>query len=383
MLLVALSLAFLRVHGLRLEGRSKQDPEIEELVKGFTDSVHDLDAPNSADMITGMVRQFTKAVKNLNERRNEMYHQSERRLSNANCSADKLAVCITGQLSRLETRSKMENFLAEEAKKRGDGNVDVFLVLETNADFFVNKKTIAGRWTFCHEDFRNVSAVEDVLAPFYKSGYYHTHTDWKTNLRNWKSYGMDKPNLPKHMRLESHISQWKHWSQCSELIKQWENKTKCEYETVVRMRDNGVVTTPMTLPEHNKVLVKDCAGWEGGWNDKFSAAPRSLMENAFEGPYELAAKVNKGEKMAVDYIADVSNPELFMRRAYEALGMDAQLDKGHHISVVDGRCWDVKRDDAKFRNERVLREFCLVPKEKDCRPHDFKGEYKTCPDMEQ
>merc|ERR1712224_638966 len=99
------------------------------------------------------------------------------------------------------------------------------------------------------------------------------------------------------------------------LIKDAENEEDCQYETVVRLRDNGIVTMPMKIKHLEKPMIKGCANWNGGWSDKFVVTPRKDMETVFEGTFDLAAKVNNGEEAAVNFVRDVKNPELFMRRS--------------------------------------------------------------------
>eukprot|EP00729_Bicosta_minor_P006725 gene6725-14622_t len=51
---------------------------------------------------------------------------------------NKLGVCITGQLSRLELATKIERLL-KPARAHGWDSVDLVLVLDDSSDSFVNK----------------------------------------------------------------------------------------------------------------------------------------------------------------------------------------------------------------------------------------------------
>eukprot|EP00747_Dinoflagellata_sp_TGD_P181497 gnl/TRDRNA2_/TRDRNA2_35359_c0_seq1.p1 gnl/TRDRNA2_/TRDRNA2_35359_c0~~gnl/TRDRNA2_/TRDRNA2_35359_c0_seq1.p1 ORF type:complete len:519 (+),score=65.58 gnl/TRDRNA2_/TRDRNA2_35359_c0_seq1:72-1628(+) len=290
-------------------------------------------------------------------------------------AGSKLAVCITGQLSRLEARSKMQNLLQTEAKRRGAENVHVFLVMETNTSFYVNSDSDISNSSICHSDFGSPTEVEAAFSPFYKSSLYQSHVEWRLNYTNFMSYGISKPWLDPKMRLSSHFRQWHHWALCSDLLKKAEEDMASKYDMVVRLRDNAIVTMPMPINTATKVLTKGCNTWHGV-NDKVMISPRMYALNALEGVFAFGVRVNNGDSEAVQDAQYVMNPEMFLQTAWEALDIDYKSDDNFTIPVVDGRCVG---NDTSAAGMPDHRKFCLVGAWKDCRPHIFNSSsYPTC-----
>eukprot|EP00747_Dinoflagellata_sp_TGD_P148686 gnl/TRDRNA2_/TRDRNA2_176941_c0_seq49.p1 gnl/TRDRNA2_/TRDRNA2_176941_c0~~gnl/TRDRNA2_/TRDRNA2_176941_c0_seq49.p1 ORF type:complete len:408 (+),score=40.53 gnl/TRDRNA2_/TRDRNA2_176941_c0_seq49:84-1307(+) len=328
------------------------------------------------------------------------YHKSRQR-KRIRTNVTRLAVCVTGQLSRLETESKLKNFLMQESQTVAD--VDLFVVMEVNSSIFVNKnddptenvKAHRGdklAAASCHRDFRNANQVEERFAPFYRSGLYLGHVDWKNvNWDNWGPY-LSGHNEKRHAwnkeaRMQSHLNQWFKWSECSDLIQKAEQEDVSRggkpYDLVVRIRDNGIVVMPwsVTAPgskwlELQSVAVKGCSN-HGGVHDKFMVAPRSLAIEALTSPFTYSMKVNSGDQTAVEYFRGVRRPEAFLR--YSWLGANVPVRKadtrGINLPVVDGRC--LAKDSGSS-----TRSFCIVTGYKDCHPDKFgfdETTYQTCP----
>jgi len=300
----------------------------------------------------------------------------ESHASHNTCQNDMLAVCIMGQLSRLEVRSKIANLLQPEALRRT--TVDVFMVLETDADFYVNQGTIQSSGDVCHTDFKSVTDVEDAFSPFYKTGLYVNPGKFEVNMSNWKDYGQDKSHYDDKIRkrMVSHFSQWNHLSQCAQLIKEQELIRGCQYEGAVKMRDNTIVAMPMPPIEIGaEVMVKECSSW-GGINDKTFITPRAFLEACFEGPLRMAVRVNKGLETDLKlqhphgmvWPNSIVNPEEFLQFTFERNGVQWKPRDGTN-TMVDGRCLGA--------DGLAHRAWCLVEDWKDCHP---KGEssYATC-----
>eukprot|EP00747_Dinoflagellata_sp_TGD_P148645 gnl/TRDRNA2_/TRDRNA2_176941_c0_seq11.p1 gnl/TRDRNA2_/TRDRNA2_176941_c0~~gnl/TRDRNA2_/TRDRNA2_176941_c0_seq11.p1 ORF type:complete len:406 (+),score=32.39 gnl/TRDRNA2_/TRDRNA2_176941_c0_seq11:91-1308(+) len=321
------------------------------------------------------------------------YHKSRQR-KRIRTNVTRLAVCVTGQLSRLETESKLKNFLMQESQTVAD--VDLFVVMEVHSDLFANKKSDpairpAGQ-AACHRDFRKPSQVQKRFEPFYRSGLYLGHVDWKNvNWDNWGPY-LSGHNEKRHAwnkeaRMQSHLNQWFKWSECSDLIQKAEQEDVSRggkpYDLVVRIRDNGIVVMPwsVTAPgskwlELQSVAVKGCSN-HGGVHDKFMVAPRSLAIEALTSPFTYSMKVNSGDQTAVEYFRGVRRPEAFLR--YSWLGANVPVRKadtrGINLPVVDGRC--LAKDSGSS-----TRSFCIVTGYKDCHPDKFgfdETTYQTCP----
>eukprot|EP00747_Dinoflagellata_sp_TGD_P148655 gnl/TRDRNA2_/TRDRNA2_176941_c0_seq20.p1 gnl/TRDRNA2_/TRDRNA2_176941_c0~~gnl/TRDRNA2_/TRDRNA2_176941_c0_seq20.p1 ORF type:complete len:403 (+),score=40.77 gnl/TRDRNA2_/TRDRNA2_176941_c0_seq20:91-1299(+) len=319
------------------------------------------------------------------------YHVSSQK-KRIRTNVTRLAVCVTGQLSRLETESKLKNFLMQESQTVAD--VDLFVVMEVNSDIFVNpgsdpaahSKRPRREIEACYTDFRNASEVQERFKPFYRSGLYMTHVDWKVNWENWGVYLTDKSKIHnRSLRMQSHLNQWFKWSQCSDLIQKAEQEDVSRggkpYDFVIRIRDNGIVVMPWSITAPGSrfskvrspsVLVKSCA--QGGVHDKFMVAPRSLAIEALTSPFTYSMKVNSGDQTAVEYFRGVGNPEQFVKWSWKGVNVKFHGEKGNDMPpVIDGRCVA-----ANFGSSRT---FCIVHTYKDCHPtaSGFREDaYQTC-----
>eukprot|EP00747_Dinoflagellata_sp_TGD_P148680 gnl/TRDRNA2_/TRDRNA2_176941_c0_seq43.p1 gnl/TRDRNA2_/TRDRNA2_176941_c0~~gnl/TRDRNA2_/TRDRNA2_176941_c0_seq43.p1 ORF type:complete len:409 (+),score=21.04 gnl/TRDRNA2_/TRDRNA2_176941_c0_seq43:91-1317(+) len=329
----------------------------------------------------------------------DFYHKSSRK-KKIRTDVTRIGVCVTGQLSRLETESKLKNFLRQEPETVAD--VDLFAVMEVHSDLFANKKSDpairpAGQ-AACHRDFRKPSQVQKRFEPFYRSGLYLGHVDWKNvNWDNWGPY-LSGHNEKRHAwnkeaRMQSHLNQWFKWSECSDLIQKAEQEDVSRggkpYDLVVRIRDNGIVVMPWSVTNPSSgfwtlnsttlssVMVKDCTNHEG-FHDKFMVAPRHLAMSALTSPFTNAMSINSGEPAAVEdfrgVIRGVKSPEQYLKWSWSRKGSKVRCRWSNDLPVVDGRCFGQQTGSS-------TRSFCIVPNDKDCRPTAYDGNtYQTCPD---
>eukprot|EP00747_Dinoflagellata_sp_TGD_P148695 gnl/TRDRNA2_/TRDRNA2_176941_c0_seq57.p1 gnl/TRDRNA2_/TRDRNA2_176941_c0~~gnl/TRDRNA2_/TRDRNA2_176941_c0_seq57.p1 ORF type:complete len:411 (+),score=25.92 gnl/TRDRNA2_/TRDRNA2_176941_c0_seq57:59-1291(+) len=362
--------------------------------------IEGLRVPGPSDNVTAATRlrfQKLNPAAHVPDNFLDFYHKSSRK-KKIRTDVTRIGVCVTGQLSRLETESKLKNFLRQEPETVAD--VDLFAVMEVNSDIFVNpgsdpaahSKRPRREIEACYTDFRNASEVQERFKPFYRSGLYLGHVDWKNvNWDNWGPY-LSGHNEKRHAwnkeaRMQSHLNQWFKWSECSDLIQKAEQEDVSRggkpYDLVVRIRDNGIVVMPwsVTAPgskwlELQSVAVKGCSN-HGGVHDKFMVAPRSLAIEALTSPFTYSMKVNSGDQTAVEYFRGVRRPEAFLR--YSWLGANVPVRKadtrGINLPVVDGRC--LAKDSGSS-----TRSFCIVTGYKDCHPDKFgfdETTYQTCP----
>jgi len=283
------------------------------------------------------------------------------------------AVCIVGQLSRLETRSKMTNLFTFASNMSTYANIHAFVVVDTDTDFYVNPAYFNPKVSTCRQNLHNISDVEAIFGPYYRASSYlrASHPETTVNLKNWKKYATEKDFVDRSKRIESHFRQWTHVSECARLIKESENSLGCKYKGAMKIRDNGIVTKPMDPAVGGKLVVKKCCAF-GGVNDRFFIAPRKYLDPVFEGPLKLATDVNQGTTEARKLIEGVINPESFWAKVFKHNNVSVQSsDDYDNIPVVDGRCMD----GSETVNGEP--EWCLVYSRKDCHP---KGNlsYFTC-----
>jgi len=265
-------------------------------------------------------------------------------------STGKVAVCIVGQLSRLEVTTKIAHVL----EPLSASGVDAFVVLEQNSNVFSNgiEKACNGQ-RYSHDD------VPRLLEPWYKEGLYVMHEDFLPNISHFPKYGTDKP-LNRTVHLGRDFQQWSHLAACAELVQHREHQTGCKYESVIKLRDNTIAWRDIALHEvrGDDIVVKNCAGW-GGLSDKVMVAPWSLMDSAFRGCLAVARAILEGNDPELMRLAMlVVNPEQMLKKALEFLGVPV-LE--HGLPLVDGRCV------LKNGSENV---WCIVPAWKDCHPEN-------------
>eukprot|EP00747_Dinoflagellata_sp_TGD_P148692 gnl/TRDRNA2_/TRDRNA2_176941_c0_seq54.p1 gnl/TRDRNA2_/TRDRNA2_176941_c0~~gnl/TRDRNA2_/TRDRNA2_176941_c0_seq54.p1 ORF type:complete len:403 (+),score=35.62 gnl/TRDRNA2_/TRDRNA2_176941_c0_seq54:91-1299(+) len=355
--------------------------------------IEGLRVPGPSDNVTAATRlrfQKLNPAAHVPDNFLDFYHKSSRK-KKIRTDVTRIGVCVTGQLSRLETESKLKNFLRQEPETVAD--VDLFAVMEVNSDIFVNPSTDPARRfqhesseiAACHTDFRNASEVQERFAPFYRSGLYMSHVSWNVNWENWGVYLTDNKKRDKDLRMQSHLNQWFKWSQCSDLIQKAEQEDVSRggkpYDFVIRIRDNGIVVMPWSITAPGSrfskvrspsVLVKSCA--QGGVHDKFMVAPRNHAIAALMSPFTYAMKVNSGDPAAVEYFRGVGNPEQFVKWSWKGVNVKFHGEKGNDMPpVIDGRCVA-----ANFGSSRT---FCIVHTYKDCHPtaSGFREDaYQTC-----
>jgi len=197
-----------------------------------------------------------------------------------------LAVCITGQLRRLELHSKIRNLL-KPAEAAGM-NVRVVAVIdpamnavyvhgarEPGTHLGTNVTIINGPYSTLravHKAFSNTSSVVvDAFRP----------TLYQVDVRYLKELG--KNGGDSQTRAKSHVKQWQALHRCWELIQD------LHPDYTIRLRDDDIVYHPW-LPNGNAstLVVPDCASF-GGLNDKGALAIGATVAQKY-----LTAPLQKG-----------------------------------------------------------------------------------------
>ena len=264
----------------------------------------------------------------------------------------RVAVCVGGQLSRLEIESKLENVLKATAGTK-PAALDLFLALEVGANLYSNldvgailaqqQGAAAGCGKLTPEDARRR------FAPFLAGASFSNHTTRSIDLANWKRYRKDRPAEERLTRLQHHLSQFAHMRTCAQLIEQHEVATKTHYDVALKMRDNTVAVTPFVISASHAAghcRTKNCVHWNG-YNDKVMVVPRRYLDGALRGPSEdffLTKDIGRG----------ISNSERLLKAVLDRRGVRVQRESVEQLPLVDGRC--------------TPHGWCLVEEGKDCRP---------------
>jgi len=289
------------------------------------------------------------------------------------------AVCILGQLSRLEIESKMQNIIEPLANFT---TVKVFLSLETGDHGVFNNRITADKEDVrCPSSLLDVDGVKAAFAPYFKDGVFAPHVDENVTLERWpKLYKWKHPGNNAHdiaqrrIHIANVASQLRHQKVCSELIQQSEVSTGGKYDIVVKVRDNTIAMRPVApdkLLSITEVVLKDCSKW-GGVNDKVMALPRKHLEKSLGATYPSMIAVMNDDPLdhklrsMSDQSANteqvvmhtlVGNAVPFRELTFEK----GDRDGDNYLPFVDGRCYAGKEPGSENR-------WCIVSHCKDCWP---------------
>ena len=178
------------------------------------------------------------------------------------------ALCILGQLFRLELESKVR-FLQTHA------NVDVFVVLQTEHRMY--SRTLASGPTLppCRQ-LRTSRASIRPLRP--------VHTTWTSDshlmMADLLKRRIDTRRYRTHELFTLHMNQYQNWRQCALDIESYELLHGFRYDHVMRLRENSIVSNASLLTDvmlRDECSTKACNSW-GGLHDKVMSCPRRFMQ---------------------------------------------------------------------------------------------------------
>lgn len=272
----------------------------------------------------------------------------------------RVAVCVTGQLSRLELTSKVANLLRPTAALR-PAALHVFLALEQGSHLFSNLDfgaILAQQHGGCGREMRP-DEVKAQLGEFFGGASYVNHTTRAVDMSQWRRYRRDRPMVERTTRLQHHLSQFVHMRTCAKLIEAREVRDNTHYDVIVKTRDNTLAITPFAVTAahaRGPTLSKKCVEW-GGYNDKAMIIPRRFMDGALRSVSEdffIAPKIGKG----------IPNSERLLRAVLDRNRVQVKRVSAEQIPLVDGRC--------------SAQGWCLVEEGKDCRPATWPWPTKPC-----
>ena len=268
----------------------------------------------------------------------------------------RLAVCITGQLSRLEIRSKVLGVF--EPAERAGVFTRAFVVVQDNREpIYTSDITYALKHTSHKSRIEVQQDYRARLAPWLaKFDVREQNFDAipAVNLSVLPFYRSEKDTARRKFLLKAHISQFSMVRNCAQLIVAYEQVHSIQFDTILKLRDNTVVLKPYVVPSPVKrlkaaVFIKDCGGW-GGYNDKTAIIPREYMEIVLRGWVET---------LLLDYSKEIhgrsKNSETFLKHLLVLNKIPVHLVSADEMPFVDARLY-------------MGSEPCLVSHEKDCHP---------------
>ncbi|CAK0834250.1 unnamed protein product [Prorocentrum cordatum] len=291
-----------------------------------------------------------------------------------------VAVCILGQMARLEIDSKIRNIAEPIANFV---NVDFFLSLEVGGAVYNNQETDTTGEEGCSSTASSVEAVKEAFAPYFRGGRLEPHKSENVALDRWpmlykykhpsNTYS-DRAARAKH--IANVMSQMRHQQECADLIQEHEESTGGRYDLVLKVRDNTLALRPV-VPEKllnvTEVTFKHCASW-GGLQDKVMLLPRSYLEKTLGDTYRSMLAVTNDpvldprlKKMSMES----KNTEQVLKHVivangvpYHQMKFDEETNESHgsdYLPFVDGRCHSGGTSGSEDR-------WCVVSRCKDCYP---------------
>ena len=329
-----------------------------------------------------------------------------------------LAVCVVGQLARLELRSKLVNLL----ELHGPERAGLFLSLERGGAEYVNPKTRPDSSSNCDSEFDNATLLEAV-GPYLRDHEFPEHETYPTNLAAWPMYRKDVVcDSRRRHHLQSHHAQHAHDRRCYSMMLKEEARTGKQYEALVRLRDNGVVASPMeplklvaraasnelayspqdkVAAEHGHhhgealaVFIKPCFSWDAppmagfpgipGVNDKLIVVPRPLVKAAIGLSFDTMSSIWTApppnmttyfSKMRL-IASQVTNAETLLSALLRLHNVTVRRP-AEGLPVIDSRCFNsTTKGEADLNGKR----WCAVPSCKDCSPGNWNlPGYAHCP----
>jgi hypothetical protein len=272
-----------------------------------------------------------------------------------------IGVCIIGQMARLETSSKILNFISPNNFE--NRRLHVVGLLDEGQAYYSNGPH--HRDEECYDNTTDMKAffdhsfsainVSSQLRLSQPRDFPLSQRTMKA-LRNYrrKLYGKDRLT-----RIQGHLRQFAHDARCYESLRKHEVANNLTFDAVLRIRDNGLVIRPFDLiklmesVQYSQTITRDCMEW-GGVNDKVWLIPRVHMKGALA---HLTRDVLAGRHYII--AAKPKNSETLVKAVWKHYGVDSIAVSPEMLPVVDGRC-------HSSGNNSQPPQFLTVPVDKDC-----------------
>jgi hypothetical protein len=280
-----------------------------------------------------------------------------------------MAVCITGQLSRLELASKTTHLIMPNL-------ADVFVVLDDGGNAVSDR-------SFPDLTPSNFTKylISGVLGDMLKQSVISNAVEMESHIKRFASFRKENRNMQRRgTNLMHFMKQAAHNAKCADLIEGFERSSGTRYQTIVQIRDNTLVTNEFRVPADGasfllpSVHVKSCCGWKG-LNDKTLVLPRALL-HALKVVWNGLRSVNAGEAFVSKSMSLATNAEQFLHSSFESAGIPYIKQPADLLPFVDGR----------FQmSSSGTPQWCKVRPWKDCHPRqDPNGaSFPVCRDLKK
>eukprot|EP00470_Lotharella_oceanica_P016028 CAMPEP_0170187226 /NCGR_PEP_ID=MMETSP0040_2-20121228/41208_1 /TAXON_ID=641309 /ORGANISM="Lotharella oceanica, Strain CCMP622" /LENGTH=308 /DNA_ID=CAMNT_0010434217 /DNA_START=197 /DNA_END=1126 /DNA_ORIENTATION=+ len=286
----------------------------------------------------------------------------------------RLVMCITGQKTRLEVSSKLQNFVKYNTAK---GHiVDVLAILDPSDEArFVNtpeKDTEHHDYLSAFKGHANMVVHHKYVQPEDPE----TPKWYMDILANGHKFWVDAKD-----RAQNHVRQFAAMEQCYDRILDMEFKNGHRYDEIFRVRDDSFIMAPVN-PLHDvaemerpDILTPHCDNWLG-LNDKAALMLRSVGETYFRGFFKA---------LFLEPIHNsVANPETITFQIIKKAGLKLHQDglrmmvapirgnaKDGCIHLIYHSCWE---DTFELANYTLPEEhpWCEADKEH----HHYRHQYR-------
>ena len=238
-----------------------------------------------------------------------------------------VSVCVTGQLCRLELRSKLWNFFRPILREQ-----DIFATfILSNACHFTNSQpTLYEDQTLSFQTIQKKLARWGIMQkdlPGRFEAYVRMVPDYEPFLQQRYVDSLDKKEV---VGMNATRRALNHWTQWSHLRTCWSSFPTLVKETsvyFVRFREDLIFLKqfmpPTPLPR--QVLTPECLSWRGS-NDKFALVSRESAYSYFVGVHmvyrDYFNTTNCSHVANCDYMIRPSNPETYLYQALKFLGVN-------------------------------------------------------------
>ena len=238
-------------------------------------------------------------------------------------------VCVTGQMSRLELHSKMENVFLP--MKEAGFEIDVALVVSTGDTVFTNEeakksyevpsfKTHAEAATFLTSEPNKVNVVSrDSYPKLADPKVPEQYVRLLLINQDFRTKDEQRVRAQNHARIfDSYLRCLEHADEAEAAARASGDKTTPYYDVFMRIRDDVGLMKPLHKnvlahafpPPPNSIVVTECRGWEG-MNDRLAIVSPDIVRPYFELPYQLLMKSKPIEDKGA-----VRNPESYLLYTY-------------------------------------------------------------------
>lgn len=216
------------------------------------------------------------------------------------------AVCIVGQLARLELESKLQYVV--KPNLLSGRTMALFMVLARGKPKFVNARAENATWSLVAGPFARynrsqleghiLDTLSNAIAGMHASHQgrglgFSMHTYFASEARKFLEKPLWAGRLDKaerglkanSLRQQMHLLQWEHLRKCMFMIDRREQDARMHFKLVLKLRDDSMALLPMYIPSYWPrvgLISLQCLGY-GGIMDATFAVGRRWAWNIMEG----------------------------------------------------------------------------------------------------